>query len=181
MAKSFSILRQQLFENKGLLDAFTLYGYAVEITKDLQVVVEGSDINAEAETLEEAREYAKEFIQNIELLEDIDTTIPQEKIAGFIKQYHNVDKITDTLIESYITLASSNVFTVDPVVTAIKESRTAEFVGKLQYTLGDGEIVAIDESTQEMLNSVLKDQPEIVEYMRESKNNFMRIIKELEE
>jgi hypothetical protein len=70
---------------------------------------------------------------------------------------------------------------VDPVVTAIKESRTAEFKGKLQYNLADGSMVAIDESTQEYLNSLLKNKNEIVDYMRESKNNFMRIIKELEE
>ena len=58
MAKSFNILRQQLFERKGLLDSFSLYGYSVEITKDLQIVVEGNNVNAEVETLEEALKVA---------------------------------------------------------------------------------------------------------------------------
>jgi hypothetical protein len=67
------------------------------------------------------------------------------------------------------------------VVTAIKESKTSEFTGKLQYDLNDGSVVAINKDTQEMLNSILADKNEIVEYMRESKDNFVRIIKELGE
>ena len=138
-------------------------------------------IESNVNTLEEARLYAKQVILNNELLESIDTTIPDDKVAHYIRQYHDIEKITDTLIESYIELASSNMFTVDPVVTAIKESRTAEFKGKLQYVLEDGSVVAINESTQEYLNNLLKDRNEIVQYMRESKDNFIRIIKELEE
>jgi len=138
-------------------------------------------INAEVIILKSGKALEGKVIENTELLEHIDTTIPKEKVANYIREYHNIEKITDTLIESYIELASSNIFTVDPVVTAIKESRTAEFKGKLQYNLADGSMVAIDESTQEYLNSLLKNKNEIVDYMRESKINFMRIIKELEE
>jgi hypothetical protein len=181
MAKYYGSFRKQVLEKSGLAATFLLYGHSVSITEDLKIFINSIEIESNVSTLEEARQYAKQTIENFELLETIDTTIPKEKIAHYIKEYHNVEKITETLIEQYLELASSNIFTVDPVVTAIKESRTAEFKGKLQYDLNDGSIVAIDESTQEYLNNILKNKPEIVDYMRESKNNFMRIIKELEE
>lgn len=181
MSKSFKSFKKQVLEQSGLADSLSIFGYDVQITESLDIIINGTKINSDVNTLEEAREYAKRYIENTELLEDIDTTIPEEKIAQFIRQYHSIDKITDTLIESYIELASSNMFTVDPVVTAIKESKTAEFNGKLQYELNDGSVVAINEATQEMLNSILADKNEIVEYMRESKDNFVRIIKELGE
>lgn len=181
MAKYFGSFRKQVLEQSGLVASFLLYGHEVSITEDLKIYINGTYIESNVSTLEEARLYAKEVIQNNELLESIDTTIPEDKVANYIRQYHDIEKITDTLIESYIELASSNMFTVDPVVTAIKESRTAEFKGKLQYELNDGSVVAIDEATQEMLNNILADKNEIVEYMRESKDNFVRIIKELGE
>jgi hypothetical protein len=181
MSKSFSSFKKQVLEQSGLVDSLSLYGNDVEITESLDIIINGESIKSNVNTLEEAREYAKRYIENTTLLENIDTTIPEEKVAQFIRQYHNIEKITDTLVESYIELASSNMFTVDPVVTAIKESKTAEFSGKLQYELNDGSVVAINEATQEMLNNILADKNEIVEYMRESKTNFVRIIKELGE
>jgi hypothetical protein len=181
MSKSFSSFKKQVLEQSGLVDSLSLYGNDVEITESLEIIINGESIKSNVNTLEEAREYAKRYIENTTLLENIDTTIPEEKVAQFIRQYHNIEKITDTLVESYIELASSNMFTVDPVVTAIKESKTAEFSGKLQYELNDGSVVAINEATQEMLNNILADKNEIVEYMRESKTNFVRIIKELGE
>ena len=179
--KSFSNFKKQVLEQSGLVESFSCYGEEVRVTEAFDIFVNGHNINAEVNTLEEAREYAKKYIQDTKLLENIDTTIPEEKVAQFIRQYHKIEKITDTLVESYIELASSNMFTVDPVVTAIKESKTAEFTGKLQYTLNDGSVVAIDASTQELLNNLLANKNEVVEYMRESKNNFVRIIKELGE
>jgi len=179
MPKYFGSFRKQVLEQSGLAASFLLYGHDVSITEDLNIYINGIHIESNVSTLEEARQYAKQTIKNIDLLENIDTTIPKEKVASYIREYHDIEKITDKLIDSYIELASSNVFTIDPVVTAIKESRTSEFKGKLQYTLNDNSIVAIDESTQEYLNSLLQDKNEIVEYMRESKSNFMKIIKGL--
>ena len=181
MAKYFGSFRKQVLESTGLTASFLLYGNEVTITEDLNIYINRTQIESNVNTLEEARLYAKQVLLNNALLESIDTTIPEDKVAHYIRQYHDIEKITDTLIESYIELASSNMFTVDPVVTAIKESRTSEFKGKLQYELNDGSVVAIDEATQEMLNSILADKNEIVEYMRESKTNFVRIIKELGE
>jgi hypothetical protein len=143
------------------------------------LTIDGHKLEENFESLEEAKTYARRYVENQKLLEDINTTVPEEKVANYIRQFHNVDKITDTLIESYIELASSNLFSVDPVVVAIKERSAVEFSGKLEYQLADGNIVAINEDTQETLNNLLQDKPEIVDYMRESKNNFMRILREI--
>ena len=116
--------------------------------------------------------------QNITLIGSIFNSLQTKSITqnktGYIKFRDN-----KMLIESYIELASSNLFSVDPVVVAIKERSAVEFSGKLEYQLADGNIVAINEDTQETLNTLLENKPEIVDYMRESKNNFMRILREI--
>mgnify|MGYP000025785378 CR=1 FL=1 len=178
MSKLFSNFKQQVL-SAGLVGSFHLYGEEVKLNENKQLFISGELVKSDVDTLEEAREYAKRYIENTKLLENIDTTIPTDTVAHYIRQYHNIEKITDTLIESYIELASSNMFTVDPVITAIKESRTLEYAGKLQYELSDGSLVAIDESTQELLNKLLSNKPEVVDYMRESKDNFIRIIREI--
>ena len=51
--------------------------------------------------------------------------------------------------------------------------------GKLDYTLEDKSVVAISESTQNKLNMLMRDRADVVQYMRESKENFMRVVKEI--
>ena len=181
MSKSFSSFKKQVLERSGLVSSFSLYGNDVTVTENFDVYINKELINSGSTTLEEAREIAKRYIENSKLLENIETTIPSEKVVQFIRQYHKLDRITDTLVETYIDIVSSKSFTIDPVVIAIKESVSSEFVGKFDYVLEDGSVIAIDESTQQVLNSLLADKQDIVDYMRESKNNFIRIIKELGE
>ena len=137
-------------------------------------------------TLEEARKHTKEISQTQKLAESItkDTykEIPEHTVASIIKEQHNI-KVTDTLIESYLELASSNMFTTDPVVHKIRSLNKLDRVveGKLHYVLEDGSTVAINESTQDILNKILDDQKEIIEYMRESKDNFFYVLEQIEE
>jgi hypothetical protein len=74
-------------------------------------------------------------------------------------------------------------FSVDPVVQDIrllnKLDRLVE--GKLHYVLKDDSIVAISEHTQSRLNNLLQNQTEIIEYMRESKENFFHVLEQIEE
>ena len=53
--------------------------------------------------------------------------------------------------------------------------------GKIHYKLDDSSIVAINEDTQEQLNSILVNQPEIVDLMRESKDNFFYVVNKIKE
>ena len=108
--------------------------------------------------------------------------LSDKTIANIIKEYHDI-KVTDTLVESYKQLASSHMFSVDPVVQQIRSLNKLDRLveNKLHYVLQDDSIVAINEATQERLNNLLQNQTEIIEYMRESKENFMHVLTKIEE
>ena len=80
-------------------------------------------------------------------------------------------------------LASSNIFTVDPVVYKIRQLNRLDRIveNKLHYVLNDESIIAINEETQERLNNLLANQKEIIEYMRESSSNFLHVLEQIEE
>ncbi len=124
--------------------------------------------------------------QNASLVEEVTKEIYEEipniKVAEIIKEYHEV-KVTDTLIESYLELASSNIFSVDPVICELRKYNKLDRLveGKLNYTLNDGTVIAISESTQDYLNTLLCNQNEIIEYMRESKQNFLHVLERIGE
>ncbi len=117
-----------------------------------------------------------------EVTKEIYEEIPNNKIAEIIKEYHDV-KVTDTLIETYIELASSNIFSVDPVICELRKINKLDTLveGKLNYTLDDGSVIAINEATQEYLNKLLQNQNEIIDYMRVSKENFLSVLKQIGE
>ncbi len=117
-----------------------------------------------------------------EVTKEIYEEIPNTKVAEIIKEYHDV-KVTDTLIESYVELASSNIFSVDPVICELRKYNKLDTLveGKLNYTLNDGSVIAINESTQDCLNKLLHNQNEIIEYMRESKENFLHVLERIGE
>jgi hypothetical protein len=108
--------------------------------------------------------------------------LSDKTIANIINEHHNI-KVTDKLVESYKTLASSHMFSVDPVVQEIRSLNKIDRLleNKLHYVLKDESIVAIDERTQERLNKLLHNQNDVIEYMRESKEQFMYVISKLEE
>ena len=124
--------------------------------------------------------------QNVSLVEEVTKEIyeeiPNTKVAEIIKEYHDV-KVTDTLIETYVELASSNIFSVDPVICELRKINRLDTLveGKLNYTLGDGSVIAINETTQDYLNNLLCNQNEIIEYMRESKENFLYVLERIGE
>ena len=130
----------------------------------------GSDTRSSTRALEEQ---AKK-----ELYEELS----DKTIANIINEYHDI-KVTDTLVESYKELASSHIFSVDPVVQKIRSLNKLDSLveGKFHYVLKDDSIVAINETTQERLNNLLQNQTEIIEYMRESKENFMHVLTKIEE
>lgn len=116
-----------------------------------------------------------------EITSDTYEDISDSKIASIIKEYHGV-KVTDTLIESYLELAKSKAFTVDPIAADIRNLNKFDKLveGKIDYILEDESIVAINEETQLLLNKLLQDNYDIVSYMRESKENFLQVIQQIE-
>jgi hypothetical protein len=160
------------------------YGNLIQIDSDGVVYVNREA--TEYSSLEEARTHIKnKQVSNTlesQITKDIYEELTDNRIASIIKEYHDI-KVTDTLIESYIELASSQIFTVDPVVQKIRSLNKLDAVieGKLHYELNDGSIVAINEQTQEQLNNLLSNNKDIVEYMRESKSNFFYVLNKIKE
>lgn len=117
-----------------------------------------------------------------EIVNDSYDELDDGRIATIIKEHYDV-KVTNTLIESYKELAASNIFTIDPIVQQIRTLNKLDSIieGKIHYTLADGTLVAINETTQKQLNTLLQNQQEIIEYMRESKSNFFHVLKKIKE
>jgi len=160
------------------------YGNIINVLVNGKIVVNSND--TEFKSLEEARNYikTKKTLENIEqeVTDEIYESISENKIAKIIREHHDI-KVTDTIIESYIELASSNIFNVDPVVYEIRKLNAVDRIieNRIHYKLNDNSMVVIKESTQARLNNLLGNQKEIVEYMRESKENFLNVIQQLEE
>lgn len=160
------------------------FGHLIETKGNGSVNIDGED--SQHKTLDEARKYIKNKIFSEKLQEqifnDIYEEISENRIAQIIKEHHNV-KVTDTLIESYIALASSKIFTIDPVAFDIRKLNKLDVVveNKIHYELSDGTIVAIDSATQTNLNNLLHNQTEIVDFMKESKDNFLKVIEQIKE
>jgi hypothetical protein len=172
------------FAKAGVCENTRSYRQLIEKTEDGKIYING--LETEFKSLEEARQYIKQDYIAHQLEEEVSKDLYEElshnTVANIIKEYHDV-KVTDTLIENYIQLASSNMFSVDPVVQGIRSLNKLDRLieGKLHYVLNDDSIVTIDEQTQEHLNKLLQNQTEIIEYMRESKENFFHVLSKIEE
>lgn len=160
------------------------YGNKIQLSEDGSVFINREE--TEFSSLEEARTY----IKNKNISSDLETEItrelyeefPETRIANIIREYHDV-KVTDTLIESYIELASSNIFTLDPIVHEIRKLNKLDTLieGKYHYELEDGSIVAIEEDTRSQLNNLFAEHKDIIEYMRKSKENFLYVVEKIKE
>lgn len=172
------------FKRSGVVESTRSYLQLIEKLESGKVLINGQE--TDFDTIEEARLYIKQEYTAQQLEEQASKELYEElsdkTIANIINEYHNV-KVTDTLVESYKELASSNMFSVDPVVHRIRSMNKLDRLveNKIHYVLKDETIVAISEDTQERLNNLLQNQTEIIEYMRESKDNFMYVISKLEE
>lgn len=159
-------------------------GHLIEMTVDQVVTIDKEP--TEFSTIEEARQYIKTQKYTKKIEEQAKTEVYDElsdnKIANIIKEEHNV-KVTDTLIESYIELASSKLFTVDPVVQKIRNLNKLDKIieGKIDFKLEDGSIVAITESTYNMLHGLLGQHQDVIDYMRMNKDNFIETMKHIGE
>jgi hypothetical protein len=168
----------------NIVESVRSYRQLIEKTDEGKILING--LNTNHKTIEEARKYIKEDYDTHQLAEKIakDTyqEISEHTVASIIKEHHDI-KVTDTLIESYIELASSHLFSVDPIVQKIRCLNKLDRVieGKIHYVLADSTTVAINEDTQDILNKLLGNQTEIIEYMRESKENFFHVLEQIEE
>lgn len=171
-------------KRSDVVESIRSHLHLIEKTSDDIILIDGKE--TEFNSLEEARQHIKNEYTSHKLEEQVSKDLYEDlsdiTVANIIKEYHDV-KVTDTLIENYISLASSHMFSVDPVVQKIRSLNKLDRLveGKLHYVLSDDSIVMIDERTQECLNNLLQNQTEIIEYMRESKENFFYVLERIEE
>lgn len=174
----------KFLKKPNVVESVRSYRQLIEKTEDGKILINGLD--TEFKSIEEARQYVKQDYISHQLEEQVSKQTYEElsehTVASIIKEYHDI-KVTDTLIENYIQLASSNMFSVDPVVQDIRSLNKLDRLveNKLHYVLNDDTIVAIGEHTQTRLNNLLQNQTEIIEYMRESKENFFHVLEQIEE
>ena len=179
----YSEFSQKLNETKGVKRTLRTHGHLIESDIHGLICVDGDETLFE--TLEEARESILNDIEAKKLAENVakDTyeELTENTISKVIRKYSE-EKITDTLIENYITLASSNVFTIDPIVCELRNiNRIDRLVeGKLHFVLDNGDKVALESATIKRINNILDGQDEIVSYMKESSDNFLHVINLLE-
>ena len=155
-----------------------VYGHRITVSEDA-VYIDGD--KTDFTSLEEARQH---IIENntAKHLEEVITQesyedISDNTIATLIKETHNI-KVTDTIIDTYKDLASSNSFTIDPVVQELRKMNKLDRLveGKIHYILEDNSTVAIDKRTQKNLNNLLEGHDEVISYMKQSKDNFLHAL-----
>lgn len=161
------------------------YGHLVQLTTEGVVLVD------RAETLygsiEEAVEQIKQNIvqENIqkEIQQDVYEEMPAITVADIIKEHHKGTRVTDTLIESYVELASSKLFTTDPVSQDIRKLNNLDCIveGRFDYILNDGTKIVVTEGAQDKINKLFGQHQDVIEYMRESASNFLDVLNQIEE
>jgi HJR/Mrr/RecB family endonuclease len=178
---NYTEFKQSLLK-EGVTQRVISLGSVLEQTEHL-ILIDGA--STQFSTIKEA---VRHLIDHIDLktlskqaIRETYEELPNSRIASIIKEFHAV-KPTMTLVESYLELAASNLFSVDPVVHKIRALNKLDRIieGKLHYTLSDGTQIAITEQTQNTLNKLLSTRKDIVEYMRESKENFYNIASTLQ-
>lgn len=179
----YSEFTQKLNETKGVKRTLRYYNHLIESDEYGLIYVDGDETLFE--TLEEARESIKQDITAKKLAQEVtkDTyeELTENTIVKVIRKYSD-DKITDTLIENYVSLASSNVFTIDPIVCELRKINKIDRLieGKTHFVLDNGDKVALEGVTIKRINSLLEGQDEIVNYMKKSSDNFLHVISLLE-
>lgn len=161
------------------------YGHSITESIDGKIFVDQEE--TKFGSLEEAKQEIKQQLMFEDIQQELEKELYAElsytKVADIIrKQYEDV-KVTDTLVESYIELASSKLFTTDPVAQEIRKFNNFDRLleGHVDYKLDDGTTVVISEETQQRINNTFGQHKDVVQYMRESKDNFLSVLNQLEE
>lgn len=178
----YQSIYNQAYKSDDIRQTLCYDSIIVETSNGLFIDGERSELSS----LEEARVYITEKRVQENIQKQVECELYEEMsyhtLAHIIKKYHNV-RITDTLIESYVELASSRLFTTDPVAQDIQRRAKTNrlFEGRFEYVLSDGSRVVVNEDTQQYINKVLSNHQDIIEYMRESKDNFLDVLNQLGE
>lgn len=184
----FSVFKstvEQKLSGTKIIDQATCYGYLIQETVDGSILV--NRVGSQYHSIDEAIQSIKdEHICNTiqkQIQHESYCQVSTSKIVSMIKRHHGNVKVTDTLIESYVELASSKLFTTDGVVQDLRKYNKLDSVieGHVDYTLDDGSRVVISEDTQNKINKIFGQHQDVVQYMRLSVDNFLSVVNQLED
>jgi len=183
--------RQFLFQinevtfGMGIVESTTCFGHSIQEAVTGEIFIDRSPTSFTS--LDEARDFIKQQRIRDQLQEEIQqqqyAEISSKKIVDIIKQYHANVKVTDTLIESYVELASSGLFTTDPVATDIRQiNKSMRLIeSHVDFKLDDGTVIVISEQLQRKLNNIFAGHSDVVDFIRSDKDTFLGILNQIED
>lgn len=161
------------------------YGHTISETIDGVILINRKPTLFE--TVDQARNYIKESrVQDIiqkEIQQEMYEDLSDNKVVNIIRSHYEDVKITDTLIESYIQLASSKVFNTDPVSFDIRKTNRLDNIveDRLDFKLNDGTPIVISEELYYRINNIFGQHEDVIKYMRESAENFLSVVDQIED
>lgn len=171
--------------NEEVKSQVDCHGFFVQETNSGAVFV--NRLKTEFNSLEEATNHIKqeklhERLQ-LEIQQERYEEISDQKIADLIKHHHGDVRVTDTLVESYVDLVSSKLFTIDPVVCSVRQLNKLDCIleNYIEFKLNDDTSVVITEGVQRKLNSIFGDHLDVIEHMRSGKEAFLDVLNQLED
>ena len=139
--KQFNRKLSEQITGVAVLKQLRFGSHLIEMTTDQVVTIDG--VETEFSNILEAKDYLKQEYESSKLEQEIAhesyEDISDSKIASIIAEHYDV-KVTDSLIESYVELASSKMFTTDPVAIEIRDLNKFDRLveGKIDFLLQDG-------------------------------------------
>jgi len=172
---NFTNFVNNLNQVRGVVETTSYYGHAIDVTSD------GAFVNDKKfDTLEEARLYIEAKETQDDITKEIYEEVLINRAVSIITETHNI-KVTEKILEQYLNLASSKMFTIDEAVIKIRETNKLDSVlrNTIDFVLEDESHVIITKKMQNRLNSLLENNQEAVDYMRSTKENFFDIIEQV--
>lgn len=159
-------------------ESLHFFGNTIQKTNDNTILINNEV--TQFKTLSEAKNHIKYKEQAKDIISNLHEQFFSEnvlKIADIIKEEHNI-KVTNKIVEQYIKIASDKSFSTDPVVSRIREMNEFDSIinNKIHYILEDQSVIAISIETQEVINNLLENKLDVVEFMKESSDNFLKIL-----
>lgn len=158
------------------------YGYKIDATISNKIYINKkltsyTNIN-EALSYIDSKKYSNVYS---EINRDNYNYIQKNLLSDIIHKYSNNIKITENLLETYINKVKNKEFTSNKILSEIRKINKlgSKFSNKIDYILEDGSQVIIDIDTQEDINRLFENHTDIIEYMKENKQNFVKVINQI--
>jgi len=154
-----------------------IFGHTIQETFDNTILIDNKDTYCK--DISEAKRYIIQQLNADTIKQEIINEVYNNKprIANIIKEEHGI-KVTNNIIDQYIDLATSKSFTTDPVVFRLREMNQYDSIieNKTHYILEDGSCVAINNQTQKVINNLLENKTDVIEFMNKGSENFLNIL-----